>query len=1096
MASKLKLKFVKDEPILEDSETYFDFYHKSFVPALTDILDVSNGVRTIGLFGGWGTGKSTVIRQLEKNDAFIVLTFDVWKYKDDALRRAFLIYLYDELKKRKQITASKSLEEEIKGLYVSTEVSKDEKIEENHLDKKWWQKIVEFSKRSWKVLGLLVLGFIWLFLRVFFSTNEFLNGLRTLTGYLMFSAPVWWIFQKTSEKVLSEYISKIFNTYDPLVKTQTITEKRNALNSPEQFELLFSKILSKIKSDKKLVTVFDNLDRVEGKFAVQVLTTIKTFLEPTEVDNVVFVIPCDYDAVRKQIVSNYADSDPDEFLRKLFGVSLWTPDFILSDLEEYTRKLIQQTGDNDGLVNKEEVISIITKAFSKNPRQIKQFINNFVALLYVAGNASNSVWEEIKEKTEYLAKVLIIKQHFPKGYERLKQHWFEPEQIYLAATKGEINEDPDEAALRDFMLKTKKFSVINAKPFIYFKKPFKMEGIQEADELQQAFLQNSVDKAVEIIKKQKNQENVADFVTGLYSEYELLNDELVQIVSTHLKALSSLSVKFSSQQYLQKTINLIDEIIWNKFLELPTSKIFEQLINFDDGIAISYRKRLVERYADALSGEEFAGDKNPETALEIIRNILALPSKVISKGARQKTRAGIEKNLKSNYQLLNLFTNDEEIEQYITEQTMANIITSVSVTNGKHFLPLVAKFSKQISAIPTLVASFVDTLSQLSTSLTGMPEYPAEKALLVSEISNTLYSLKAGLPEMDKERLNKLSVELYKLVRQIPNVDNKKDALLGLFILYSHVEDPHQAQIKEQLNAFIQTSTPTNLDTFLEILDQRGLVELFVTVTTPHLQGVFRTRLDCRQIIYQRLSDRHKTAFLVELATYADDLGLPFLESLTSIPGRQEVVAAMLSRLSSLSHNQASKGYLWAVKNMKVNDGQPLKESLTNNILLRAKVDDNSSGELSYRIYEVAEMLGDSRRSEIAENVLRWLKEDSTRPSSNHGYALKIPILAAQKLPLPDPSKRDLAHLILSKLRKESNPDTINVLIEAIKELKPTYAENQESFDNLLVALKDWQDDENRRKIIDAILSLKPSSMKKKERSFWQDIEQIKNDVQ
>lgn len=1096
MANKLKLKFVKDEPILEDSDTYFDFYHKSFVPALTDILDISNGVRTIGLFGGWGTGKSTVIRQLEKNESLIVLTFDVWKYKDDALRRAFLIYLYDELKRRKHIKASKALEQEIKGLYVSTEVSKEEEVEEDEVDKKWWQKIVEFVKTKWQVLGLLALGFIWLFLRVFFPTNEFLNALRTLTGYLMFSAPVWWIFQKTSEKVLSEYISKIFNTYDPLVKTQTITEKRNALNSPEQFELLFSKILSKIKSDKKLVAVFDNLDRVEGKFAVQVLTTIKTFLEPTEIDNVVFVIPCDYNAVRKQIVSNYADSDPDEFLRKLFGVSLWTPDFILSDLEEYTRKLIQQTGDDEGIVNKEEVISVITKAFSKNPRQIKQFINNFVALLYVASNTNASVWDEIKKKTEYLAKVLIIKQHYPMGYERLKQHWFEPEQIYLAATKDEVNEDPDEIALRDFMLKTKKFSVVNAKPFIYFKKPFKMEGIQEGDELQQAFLQNSVEKAIEIIKKQNNQENVASFITGLYSEYELLNDELVQIVNTHLKALSSLSVKFSSQQYLQKTINLIDDVIWNKFLDLPTSKVFEQLINFDDGIVQSYRKRLIERYADALSGEEFAGDKNSETAIEIVRNILALPNKIISKDAKQKTREGIEKNLKSNYQLLNLFTNEEMVDQYLTEQTLAHVVTSVSVTDGKHFLPLVVKFSKQISKLPTLLASFIDTITQLSTSLAGMPEYPTEKALLISEISNSLHSLKSGLGEVDKERLNKLSVELYKVVRQIPNVDNKKDALLGLFILYSLVDDPHQSQIKEQLNSFIQTSTPTNLDSFLEILDQRGLVELFVTVTSPHLQGVFRTRLDCRQVIYQRLSDHHKTTFLVELVTYADDLGLPFLESLTGMPDRQAVVSAMLSRLSSLSHDQSAKGYLWVVKNMKVNDGQPLKESLSNNILLRAKVDDNRSGELSYRIYEASEMLGNARRSEIAENVLRWLREDPARPNSNHGYALKIPILAARELPLPDPSKRDLAHLILSKLRKESNAETLNTLVEALKELKPAYADNEESFDNLLVALKDWQDDENRRKILDAIPLLKPSSMKKKEKGFWKEIEQIKNVAQ
>lgn len=1088
MSNKLTLKFVKDAPILEGNDLYFDFYHKNFVPALTSILNISDGIRTIGLFGGWGTGKSTVIEQLKEDESLTVLTFDVWKYKDDSLRRAFLIYLYDELKKRKQIEASVSLEQEIKGLYVATELSKEVDPEIKVIKKKWWERASEFVKKYWKLFGGLLLLSFWIILRIFFPTNEFLNAVRALTGYVMFSAPVWWIFQKTSEKALSEYIAKIFNTYDPLVKTQTITEKRNALNSPEQFELLFTNMVSKINSTNKLVIVFDNLDRVEGKFAVQVLTTIKTFLEPAEINNVVFVIPCDYDAVRKQIVNNYADSDPDEFLRKLFGVSLWTPDFILSDLEEYTRKLIKKTGDTEELVDKEEVISVIAKAFSKNPRQIKQFINNFIALLYVASNTP--VWDVIKQKTEYLAKVLIIKQHYPKGYERLKLHWFEPEQIYISEPEKGKSQDQEEIDLRDFILRTRKISVTTAKPFIYFKTPFKMEGVNNGDELQQALLQGSVDQAVKLIKQQGNHENLANFITGLYSEYELLNNDLVKIVSTHLLALSSLSLKFSSQQYLQKTINLIDDVIWNKFLELPTSQVFDQLIKNEDGIVLSYRKRLVERYADALSGEEFAGEKNSEIAIDIVRNILSLPKNVISKEAKQKTREGVEKNLKSNYQLLGLFTDEGLIGEYISDQTMANVISSVDVNMGKYFLPLITSFSKQINQNQTLVSSFVDISTQLSLSLAGMPEYPAEKAMLIAELSNSIFGLDNGLKQIEKERLNKLAVELYKVSRQITNIDNKKDVLLAMLVLFNLVDDPHKAQIKEQLNSFIQTSTPPCFDSFLDILNQRNLSELFVLITTPHLQGVFRTRPDCRQIIYKNLSDENRTLFLVELISQVDDFGLQFLETLESIPDRQKVVAAVLSRLSSMAANQSQKGYSWVIKNMAINDNQPLKESLTNNVLMRAKIDDNNSGELSFEMFKTANILGDTRRSEIAENILEWLREPN-RLNSNHNFALKTVIFATKNLPMSDTSKRDLAHLLLRGLRKETNTETLNVLTESLKDLNPSYTENEESFNNLIVALRDWPDDENKKNIIDALMTVKPSTPKKKEKAFWKEVTEM-----
>src|SRR5690606_26578662 len=56
---------------------------------------------TIGLFGAWGTGKSTIIEmvQNDKELKMPVFLFDAWKYQEDTLRRTFLIKLVEYLQK-------------------------------------------------------------------------------------------------------------------------------------------------------------------------------------------------------------------------------------------------------------------------------------------------------------------------------------------------------------------------------------------------------------------------------------------------------------------------------------------------------------------------------------------------------------------------------------------------------------------------------------------------------------------------------------------------------------------------------------------------------------------------------------------------------------------------------------------------------------------------------------------------------------------------------------------------------------------------------------------------------------------------------------
>lgn len=169
---------------------------------------------------------------------------------------------------------------------------------------------------------------------------------------------------------------------------------------------------------------------------------------------------------------NNKDSfEASEYLRKIFNLILWVPEFINSDLEEYTRSLLKQTGNVSKLLDDEDVVLVINAAFSNNPREIIQFINNLIALIISVDGTK--VKDAINSNIAYLAKVLVLRQNFPDAYERLKTLWFAPEKILSPSSSDETK-----TPLYIFMQNTSRITVDNAEPFIYFKDTADTRGVK------------------------------------------------------------------------------------------------------------------------------------------------------------------------------------------------------------------------------------------------------------------------------------------------------------------------------------------------------------------------------------------------------------------------------------------------------------------------------------------------------------------------------------------------------------------------------------------------------------------------------------------
>jgi hypothetical protein len=83
--------FLQERP--ETATDAIKFGHREITEALKLMVCEPEGALTIGLFGTWGSGKSTIVENLRnelKKATIPLIIFDVWKHDGDSLRRTFL----------------------------------------------------------------------------------------------------------------------------------------------------------------------------------------------------------------------------------------------------------------------------------------------------------------------------------------------------------------------------------------------------------------------------------------------------------------------------------------------------------------------------------------------------------------------------------------------------------------------------------------------------------------------------------------------------------------------------------------------------------------------------------------------------------------------------------------------------------------------------------------------------------------------------------------------------------------------------------------------------------------------------------------------
>lgn len=364
--------FLPDAPLEKETRDAARFGHRGVAETLQTIVKRCKAPFTIALYGSWGTGKSSVVGILKgclDEDSIPTIVVDVWKYQEDSLRRTVL----QEMDRQGRT--------EFPELY-NFDFSLDDRVEQATSLATEFKLGIDY-RRMWKALGerrlassavILVIGAL-----VVLGVGFKLYPIQTSAIVASITAGVAAVLATLGAAAL-------------LLTPKTSTLSKGRYADPYEFEDEFLRVLDEGYRDApKVLIVFDNLDRVDEDRAVEVLSTVKTFLESTRKGQdakAVFLVPCDDRAIRQQVVRRLGSCDGDEFLRKFFNVSLRLPTFLHTELEDYTLSLLGRTGIP--ALDSPVIAWMTAKAFRSNPRQVKQFVNVLVAEFLLANRRSST----------------------------------------------------------------------------------------------------------------------------------------------------------------------------------------------------------------------------------------------------------------------------------------------------------------------------------------------------------------------------------------------------------------------------------------------------------------------------------------------------------------------------------------------------------------------------------------------------------------------------------------------------------------------------------------------------------------------------------
>jgi len=374
------------------------FGHRHFALALRSIVESESHKPpySVGLLGGWGTGKSTIkslylqdLREDEKKGSSGLkrsteirsITFNAWRFGGEDIKRALLRHVYLELDGSPQ-----DLEDRL--FHEIRESTEERRTFFDYVQASWESVVYQLALVS------IVLAVIAGICKAMFWALQITGGTEKAALAAIVTLVAGYLFKQVKPLGVQP--------------ARPMTRVDRPVGSSEQFEdmLLAQLAVYKKKGGKncsRLVVFVDDLDRLSSEEMVQGLDAIRTFMEipsdklPTDF-GLVFVISCDEDRIADALSRGQrgADmpgsvstvSDARRYLDRIFQFRLEIPSFPKRDMRQYATKAISSlTTLEESLGGPDVVNSVVSRMIHpgiQSPRSALQVVNAFAQSWWLA----------------------------------------------------------------------------------------------------------------------------------------------------------------------------------------------------------------------------------------------------------------------------------------------------------------------------------------------------------------------------------------------------------------------------------------------------------------------------------------------------------------------------------------------------------------------------------------------------------------------------------------------------------------------------------------------------------------------------------------